>query len=592
MSGSGLRRNLISAIATAIGALVLVLLLLEDPLVQFRLRTLAQEGLAAALDESSERLESGEPPDQVADEVGADHGVRIVVVLGDEVIGDTGFDGERLTRAHESLHEDTLAAFRAGSATPRVVADHHVAFRRVGDLVVQATLSVAATTRMRQSVRDLLLLGGIMAAVVGVLLTLVLSRTLVEPARELTRVADALAAGDLEARTESVREDEIGQIGRALDRMADQLAERMETLRVEQDFLRTVLDAMVEAVFVTDNLGRISQINEAFEALVDGDPRGRTAGEVVESAALHEAVRAARHGQPGPVELLLDRQGERRTLTAQVAPLPDGNGVVVVLHDVTSLRQADLVRRDFVANASHELRTPLTAIRGFAETLRDGAIEDPVASKRFLDVILKHTLRLQALVGDLSALSKAESPEHRLEIEPVDVQETIVEVVRGLTSKADQREIQLIVEPGSEPAWAMASERGLDQVLVNLVDNAIKYAPAKTAVRVSLKRAEGQVIVEVHDAGSGIPAEHHSRIFERFYRVDPGRSRDVGGTGLGLAIVKHLCQQMGAEVGLRSAPGQGATFVVTLRLTDPPGHEDALEASGEYDLPKRHTTVT
>ena len=524
-SMGGLRRSLVGAIATAIGALVLLLLLLEDPLVQFRMRQLASDTLENALNEVERGVDAGGDPDALADSVGAERGVRIRIVDERGVLrGDTAFDGAEL-----EADDGPMVPIESEKLTE--VGDRHVLQRSMGDWTVRASMPTQLTVRARASVRELLILGGIMAALVGLFLTMALSRTLIEPASELTRVADALAQGDLTARYASDREDELGAIGRALDRMAEQLGERVEILRQEQDRMRTILDAMVEAVFVTDALGRITLTNRALDELIDEDPLGRTAREVVQSDELHAAVRAARKSEARAVDLVLERDGERRYFRAQVAPLPDGSGVVTVLHDVSRLEAADRIRRDFVANASHELRTPLTAIRGFTETLRAGAMNDAEAGGRFLDIILKHTLRLQALVADLAALSRAESPDHKLEVEPVDVQAVVVDVVRGLTTKAAQRDVQLVLQPAEADTWALANERGLDQVMVNLIDNATKYAPAGSSVHVRLGRRSDHVRVEVHNPGPGIAKEHHERIFERFYRIDEGRSRDVGGTG-------------------------------------------------------------
>jgi len=566
MPGGGLRASLISSIVTAIGALVLTLLLLEDPLVEYRLNQLARQTAEDALERAGELLETPADADRVADDVGADLGVRITIIdPTGRVVGDTGYDGAMLADAMGAIDHEALAAFEEHGRRYAVNAGRHVAFREhPSGLVLQASLSTATGERVRVSVRELLIIGGVMAVLVAIFLTLVLSRTLIEPAREVTEVADALATGDLSARTRSQRDDELGAIGRALDRMADQLEERIEVLRAEQDRLRTILDSMVEAVFVTDPLGRIELTNAALDALVEGDARGRTAMEAIRSPELHEAVRAARKGEPRAVELELLDGDERLYFAAVVSPLADRAGVVAVLHDVTRSKAADRIRRDFVANASHELRTPLTAIRGFAETLREGALDEPEAAKRFLDVILRHTLRLQALVADLATLSKAESPDQALELAEVDADAVIVEVVRGLGSKAAKRDVQLIFEPGNATTRVRANERGLDQVMINLVDNAIKYAPEGSAVHVRSRESGTQVVLEVHNPGPGIPPQHLPRIFERFYRVDTGRSRDVGGTGLGLAIVKHLCSQMGAEVVAESRPGEGVTFRVTL----------------------------
>ncbi|MFT5354402.1 MAG: two-component system phosphate regulon sensor histidine kinase PhoR [Polyangiales bacterium] len=564
MNAGGLRRSLVSAIVTAIGALVLVLLLLEDPLVEYRLRQLSQELLSDAATQVLE-AEGGEGSYQeAASRVGSEVGCSLTVIRDERVIAHSAFPSPVSDGA---IFDGALADFQASGTAHAELLAQHVYFARDGDVIVQASLPTTFSSSVRASVRELVIIGGIMAALVAVFLTYVLGRTLVEPARELKRVADALASGDLSARMESNRDDELGQIGHALGRMADILDDRINNLRGEQDRLRTVLDAMVEAVFVTDPLGRITETNAAFETLAGSEAVGKTSSEVFGHTHLHEAVRAARHQDSSQVEFEFEDRGNRYYLTAEVARLPDEAGVVVVLHDVSGLRHADRVRRDFVANASHELRTPLTAIRGFAETLRDGAIDDPAAATRFLDVILRHTRRLDALVGDLSALSKAESPEHNLAMERVDVEKAVSEVMRGLTSKAEERKIQLLYIPSGQPVCAWASHRGLDQVLVNLVDNAIKYAPEESAVNVTVVMDEN-VKVSVHNPGPGIAAVHHGRLFERFYRVDEGRSRDVGGTGLGLAIVKHLCTQMGASVGVKSAPGQGATFTVSLQIPE------------------------
>lgn len=564
----GLRRSLIGAIATAIGALVLVLLLLEDPLVQFRLRQVAADTLERGLDRFERGIEDGEDPDPLADLIGSELGIRLTAVREGEVVADSGYDGAALAEARALLVERSNEITALSGDGSR-----HIDHRTVGDLEVQASLPSTVTQRARASVRELLILGGVLAALVAFFLTLALTRTLIAPATELTRVADALAAGDLSARFGHDRDDELGAIGRALDRMAAELGERVQNLRQEQDRIRTILDAMVEAVFVTDALGRITLTNRALDELVGSDAVGRTAREVVRSDELHAAVRGARKASARGVDLAIEKDGERRYFRAQVAPLPDGSGVVAVLHDVTRLEAAERIRRDFVANASHELRTPLTAIRGFTETLRSGAVEEPESAQRFLDIILKHTLRLQALVADLAALSRAESPDHRLEVEPVDVESVVVDVVRGLTTKAAQRDVQLVLEPGSGESWALGSERGLDQVMVNLVDNATKYAPSGSAVHVRILATGERVRVEVYNPGPGIAKEHHARIFERFYRIDEGRSRDIGGTGLGLAIVKHLTLKMGGEVGLESESGQGVTFWIELPAFDPEGPE-------------------
>lgn len=560
----GLRGNLIGAIVTSTALLVLTLLLVEDPLVDHRINRLLSEELDAALDDVEEALAAGQSPGRAADSVGADTGTSITLYEGDAIIARSG-----PSRRDEVAPEFIARALLDGHANARSSGDAPRMQRAralEGGRVLVAGRSIRLVAGLRAAVRELLLLGGAIALFAGVILVYALSRTMVEPARELTDIADAISRGDLSKRTGSRRMDEFGTLGRSLDRMAEQLEDRMQTLKVEEARLRTTLDGMVEAVFVTDDQGVIALSNKALDRFAGATAVGRTPMEAVRSAELRAAVRAARDGEPAEVAFEATREGKRRNLVAQVAPLPEGAGVVAVLHDVTKLKLADEVRRDFVANASHELRTPLTAIRGFAETLQDGAIHDPAAATRFLDTILKHTLRLQRIVDDMLALSRSESPELHIELEDVDVAAIAREVVAGLESQAKRKGIQVTVEGLDELPRARGDARATDEILVNLLDNALKYTPDGGAVTLVGSVVGDQVQLAVRDSGPGIPTAHHARIFERFYRVDAGRSREVGGTGLGLAIVRHLTARMGGEISIDGQAEVGATFRLALPI--------------------------
>jgi two-component system phosphate regulon sensor histidine kinase PhoR len=400
-------------------------------------------------------------------------------------------------------------------------------------------------------------------------LSYLLSRWVSSPLGEMTRSADRLASGDLSVRVRSRRDDEIGALGRGLDRMADQLEERFGRVRDEEGRLRAMLDAMVEAVLVTDREGRIVLSNAAFGRLSEGDPIGRTVIEALRSPELHEAVTRAAGGKGEHVQLEVPGSRVVRTLRATVSPLPEKKGVIAVLHDVTELERATAIRRDFVANASHELRTPLTAIRGFAETLRDGALDDAKVAKRFVLGITDNAVRLSRLVDDLLELSRSESPNVRYELEPVSIAEVATKVLRSLEAQAIEKKVTLTLEDADEPVWARAELQALDHVLVNLVDNGIKYTPSGGSVLVRISRDASSAIFEVEDTGQGIAEEHLPRIFERFYRVDPGRARLQGGSGLGLAIVKHLVLKMEGEISARSRMGKGTTFRVSFPIVEP-----------------------
>jgi two-component system phosphate regulon sensor histidine kinase PhoR len=408
-------------------------------------------------------------------------------------------------------------------------------------------------------------------ALAGVLAWL-LSRWVSSPLGEMAASADRLASGDLRLRTRARRDDEIGALGRALDRMADQLEERFAYVREEEARLRTMLDAMVEAVLVADREGRVVLSNAAFGRLAEGDPTGRRVIEAVRSPELHEAVERAITGTGGRVQVEIATTRTPRILRATISPLPEEKGAIAVLHDVTEIERANAIRRDFVANASHELRTPLTSIRGFAETLQGGALDDPKIARRFVSNIVESSVRLSRLVDDLLELSRSESPNVEYELEPVSIAEVATKVLRALEAQALEKKVSIALEPPKTDVWAKAELHALEHVLVNLVDNGIKYTPPGGRVVVRVAKNEEHAIVDVEDTGQGIGPEHLPRIFERFYRVDAGRARKEGGSGLGLAIVKHLVLKMDGEVTVESRMGKGTTFHVELPLVAV--HED------------------
>jgi two-component system phosphate regulon sensor histidine kinase PhoR len=412
----------------------------------------------------------------------------------------------------------------------------------------------------------------VIAVVFGAVAGWLVSRRDMRDIRRLQAVVDAMVEGDLGPRARMRRPGPLGNLGRSLDALVERLSLGEKKKHSRKDRLGTILDAMTEAVLVTDSAGRITLSNEVLENWVGLDVEGKTAVEAIRHPDFHVAIEAAQQGVSTLLEMNLDGVGgvTRRAVRASVTPLKNRRGVVSVLSDVTAERAADQVRRDFVANAGHELRTPLTAIRGFAETLREGAIEDPEAAREFLDVILRHTQRLQALVDDLADLSRFEGGELELELSAVASGALLDEAVRGLEAQARAKDLRVICADFENAPDVLAEKRALDQVLVNLVDNAIKYTPEGGEIRISIdENAGGVAIIEVANTGPGIPARHLPRVFERFYRVDAGRSRELGGTGLGLSIVKHLVAKMEGEITVDSREGW-TRFQLRLRRADSP----------------------
>jgi two-component system phosphate regulon sensor histidine kinase PhoR len=376
--------------------------------------------------------------------------------------------------------------------------------------------------------------------------------------------------------------DEVDAVTTVLENLGASLDAREGAREHGARQLRQILETMVEGVLVLGPDGRIALENAAMRRLSPtiGPLTGRTAIEALRVPEFEAAVREIRAGasatdlelELGALPLIGDEphhgaSGSRRTFRVSLAPLPvdQGRSVVAVFHDVSRVRELENLRRDFVANVSHELRTPLAAIKGYVETLRDGDIP-PADRARFLDVVARHSDRLGVLIEDLLELSRLESPEIRLDIRPNSLPAAAVRAVTLLDGAARQAGVILANDVAAFLPPVVSDAASLEQVLINLLDNAIKYTPSGGRVTLAASLEEGRVRVTVADDGVGIPAHALPRVFERFYRVDQGRSREHGGTGLGLAIVKHLVALQGGEVGAESVPGKGSRFWFTLRL--------------------------
>ena len=406
----------------------------------------------------------------------------------------------------------------------------------------------------------------ILAAAVAATFTALRARG---PIRAMTLTAESIAAGDLAARVHGDSEGDIGRLGDALNHVAKDLSGSLIALRVERDLLAGILDGMGEGVLLVGRDERIVLANQALRAmaLIGDDAVGRLVLEAIRNAALKEALDDARAGgEPVAREIELGRVPPRRLLVrASRLPAQDGSsksrGVIAVFHDVTDLRRLETIRTDFVANVSHELRTPVTAISIAAETLLGGALADPADAAEFVGVIDRHALRLRHLVDDLLDLSKLEAKGYRLALADLDLGAVVAHTAALLEEPARRRRMTVTIEPMAD--LKIRADRGaVEQVVMNLLENAIKYAGEGAHVALRATMREGHVELAVADDGVGIPAAHLGRLFERFYRVDAGRSRELGGTGLGLSIVKHLVELMGGSIHVESEPARGACFTI------------------------------
>jgi two-component system phosphate regulon sensor histidine kinase PhoR len=412
------------------------------------------------------------------------------------------------------------------------------------------------------------------ALVAGVVAALLLgawrARTLAAPVLELARAAGRISAGDLTARAAVQSRDEIGQLAGTFNAMAEQLRQKLAAVSEERNKIEAIISSMSDAVVAVDRQGTILLLNRAAEDLL-GLPqatRGQRLEDLLGEHPFRRCIEAAAGGCRDVVEEFSPHPLGDRTLDVHATPLrgPEGDcaGAVAVVRDVTELRRAERLRRELTANISHELRTPLTSIKGFTETLLEGAIADEEACRRFLAIIDSEAARLMKLVDDLMDLSRLESRAVSMEPAPVRLDALVTGALSGMRPQADRRRITL--RETTDPAIVMADRDRILQVLTNLLDNAIKFTPEGGTVDVSVTSTPAGAVVSVTDTGRGIPADDLPRIFNRFYRVDRSRARGAGGTGLGLAIAKHIVEAHGGRISVASRVDAGSTFAFTLPL--------------------------
>ena len=449
-----------------------------------------------------------------------------------------------------------------------------VPFTRADELagVVRVALPLNEVDLARAELGKTLTMATALALAAAIIVSTLAAELASRTARSLTEVARRMADGDLTTRARQTGDDEFGELGRALDGLAKNLSRTLGELREERDRLGGILASMQEGVLLLDRAGHIYVLNPSLREmlLVGPDSVGKTVLEVVRHAELKELLDLSRRSfEPVTREIEFGSLQPRR-LMVRAAQLPgDKGGLLAVFVDVTEVRRLESLRREFVANVSHELRTPVTAVRSAAETLQNAASDDPTATRAFLGIIERNAERLHDLVEDLLDLSRIESRGLKLNMEPLVIDAVYDQVLSLFSERAAKRGTKLENEAPDDAPRVIADRRALEHVLTNLVDNAVKYCPAGTTIRLRAITRGQTVELLVEDNGPGIEARHLPRLFERFYRVDAGRSRDIGGTGLGLSIVKHMVEAMGGTVNVESTPGAGTVFGVVLKSDQP-----------------------
>jgi two-component system, OmpR family, phosphate regulon sensor histidine kinase PhoR len=528
-------------------------------------------------------LASGAAPaeiDALVDRTAREVSTRVTIVAPDgRVLADSALSGpELLALENHGERPEVVQARREGvgtavrrSATVRTEMLYAaVRVQRDERLLgfARVAMPLNGVEEPYRELRQSLAMGLGLALVVTMVLAMALSAPLAGPLRQIMEAARQFAAGQLDARSRVNRNDELGELARILNRSADQLQSRLTEIARDRARTQALLASMEDGLLAVDHGGTVVVANEALvRNLGLKDPLGRHYLESVRQREVGEVVEAVlRRGERQSTEVEIHRL--RRVFALSAVPFPGEaggpHGAVLTFHDVTERRRVDQVRRDFVANASHELRTPLTSIRGFVEALEDGAVADTETASRFLGKIRTHSDRMASLVDDLLALSRLESGTEKPNWEEVAPGEVVADVAASFADLAGRKGIALSQADRGAPV-VISDGEWLRRILSALLENAVKYTPPGGTVAVECAPSpNGAAALTVTDDGPGVAPEHLPRLFERFYRVDKARSRELGGTGLGLSIVKHLAEGMSATVAVESQPGRGARFTVTV----------------------------
>jgi two-component system phosphate regulon sensor histidine kinase PhoR len=537
---------------------------------------------AALLDKQIKGLLSplnSEAIDAICKEAGRLSATRITVILPDgTVIGDSR-ETPRLMDNHASRPEiiralagQTGRSLRFSNTLMQDMLYVAVPIKDGQNIVAVLRTSLPATaveTEIR-SIQLKIALGGCIIALLAAGISWVISRRISRPIEQMKKSAEQFAGGDLSHRLISPATEEMAGLADAMNQMAAQLENRIETIISQRNQLETVLASMLEGVIAVDSDERIVSINRSAAQLFENEPancQGKSIEEVIRSPAMQQFIRRSLSSKSATEQDITVFQNEERVIDVIGSPLLDKNqhqiGALVVFHDVTQLRRLENMRRDFVANVSHEIKTPLTAIKGFVETLQQGKVDKAEENQRFLGIIQKHVDRLNSIIEDLLALSRIEQEDERKEIDfrQVKIEDTFKAAIQLCRPKAEEKKIRIDLDCEKD-ATAIFDPTLIEQAVVNLLDNALKYSEPQSTVVLKSHRQNSELIISVQDHGIGIAQKHLPRLFERFYRVDKARSRNMGGTGLGLAIVKHIAQAHGGHVAVESELGEGSRFSI------------------------------
>jgi two-component system phosphate regulon sensor histidine kinase PhoR len=525
--------------------------------------------------------ESEKSLDAMCKTLGKAASTRITLILpSGEVVGDSDEDPKAMENhagrpeVKEALAGQTGLSTRYSETLQKEMMYLAIPVKKQRGIagVVRVSIPVIAIDKALSALYGKIALFGVVMIILTAAISFYIARRISQPIGELKRDAQRFARGDLTHRLFVSGSEELGALAEAMNKMAQQLNEKISLITAQRNELETILSAMREGVLACDSDERIITINQAAGSLLGIDlstAKGHTVQETVRNTDLQRFIGRISLEQ-GETETEIVLHGpEKKFLQLSGTVLRDSDGKkigsLVVLSDLTRLRHLENIRREFVANVSHELKTPITSIKGYVETLQEGAIDDKGNARKFLEIIFKQADLLHALVDDLLSLSQIEQEAEREEVHLAEepVRRIIEAAIASYDTRANERHIQVSLQCRGE-IIVKANSRLLEQAVGNLLDNAIKYSEPGGTVEIEVIQSKGEVTIKVSDHGCGIAPEHLPRLFERFYRVDKGRSRELGGTGLGLAIVKHIIQAHGGDVTVESTPGKGSTFTIHL----------------------------
>ena len=524
----------------------------------------------------------GSRMDELAEEIGRALGVQVTVISASgRLLADSGLaPGASEREESRADRPEVIAARKKGMGSsvrrsPRGEGDLlYLALPiNAGPLsggVIRLAMSLREIEETIGKMRGLLLVTCALAFLLAVAVSFGAGVIVRRGFDEVYNAVEKISRGDFSYRIASRRRDELGELARTMDRLASEVEAHLDELRNERDRLEAILEGMNEGVMVTNASGDILLVNSAFRDFFPSLPEFEDGTpiplEAVRSTEVQDAVRGMLSRSASRMEREVEVLPARTlTLHAKRERAEKESNLVLVFHDITEVKRLAGIRREFTANVSHELRTPLTAIQWASQTLEVTAHSDPEATRRFASTINRHARRLSALVEDLLELGRIESKEEHVRPEEVSIRSAMDSVAHTLAPVVEKKGVHLDMEVPEEADHVWADPAALERILINLAENGVNYSSEGSRISVSgALREDGFIEVSVADQGEGIPPEHLSRIFERFYRVDSARSRENGGTGLGLSIVKHLVQEMGGDVWVESAPGRGSTFRFTI----------------------------